>query len=162
MDHVAVRLGHVLLERPTQRHVDDLRAPAHRQQRDAGVEGPSGHRQVEGVLLGVDVVDVLALGGLPVAGGVQVAAPGEQHRVGVGEPAADLVGVDLAAGRPRVDGERLATGAQHALGERAGLGERAVAVRRGGRGEPRGHDDERSGSHALTPHRVGNTFVSER
>ena len=55
--HVPMGLGHVLLEIAAEGHVDQLPATTHRQQRHAGVQGPAGDRQVEGVLLLVDVVD---------------------------------------------------------------------------------------------------------
>ena len=69
----------MLLEVAAEGDVDDLHAAADGEQRSAGGEGPLRDGEVEGVLLGVDVVDLVVGGARGVAAGVEVAAAGEQH-----------------------------------------------------------------------------------
>lgn len=89
MDMVAVvgdwsaPLVHVLHQRSAERHVDDLRASADRAYGQPDPQGPAGDREVEGVLLNVDVVEGLMVRlPRPVRG--EVAAAGQQDPFGPG------------------------------------------------------------------------------
>ncbi len=84
-------LRHVLLEVAAEGHVDQLPAAAHGQQRYAGVEGPPGDGEVEGVLLVVDVVDRGIGDLLAVQRGRDVAPARQQDAVGEGQAPPDLL-----------------------------------------------------------------------
>lgn len=145
LDDVAVRAFPQVLDQVSPaRDVDHLVATAHGEQREARGERVAGHREIEGVLLLVDVVlrRVRALPG-PVRG--QVAAAGQEHAVGVPEALGDLVGVDPGTGRDRVDDEGLAAGGVHGVEEGARRHVRAVPQGRGGRREAGRDGDERAG-----------------
>jgi hypothetical protein len=128
---LALRAAHVLLQGAAEGDVDDLHAPADRQQRQPEVQRLPGDRQVEGVLDVVHVVDT----GVGVRGAVavrgDVAAAGEQDTVEAGEPGGD-VRIGLVG---RVDGRRFAAGPPDGLDERTGVDLGGEAQGGGGGGE---------------------------
>jgi len=78
---VAVRLVHVLFKLATSGDREHLHTAADREQWRTRFDRPAGNSEVEGVLLNINVVYVLALNLSAVRTGVKIASPGQQHPV---------------------------------------------------------------------------------
>jgi hypothetical protein len=129
---VADCVVHVLNKITTERDIDELGAPADRQQREMIIKCSARKGNIKCILFFIDSVlaRVRLLAGPP---SCDIPTAGQQHTVGKPDPLLRSVDVNLQGWRVRMNAQRLSTGREDRLdqGLRVHLG--FVAERRGPR-----------------------------
>jgi hypothetical protein len=139
---MAVRLFHVLLKLATTGNREHLHSSANRKKWSGRINRPTSHRQIECILLGVDVVHVLALELGAVTAGIKISTPREQYSVCERETLGNLVNRHHSIGCPGLNRQGFTASTKHSLAQGPSRDNRPVSERRRLSREAAWNDDQ--------------------